>query len=77
MKLTRLTQLSYHDIIRRLRKLGFRFYRPGKAPHEVWVRDEDGRVIPVPHYKSKNIRKGTVKAIIREIGIGVDEFFKL
>jgi len=57
--------------------LGLRFYRPGKGSHEVWVRDEDGRIIPVPHYKGKNILKGTVRAIIREIGTNVDEFFKL
>jgi len=35
----RLRELSYRDLTRRLRKLGFRFYRHGKGSHELWVRD--------------------------------------
>ncbi|MEW5843677.1 MAG: type II toxin-antitoxin system HicA family toxin [Bacteroidota bacterium] len=70
----KLTELSYQDIIKRIKKFGFRFYRQGKGSHELWVRDEDGKVIPVPHHKGKSIRKGTVKAIIQEIGVTVDKF---
>jgi len=72
-----LRELSYTEVIRRLRKLGFRFYRRGKGSHELWVRDNDGRVVPVPRYKGKKIRKGTVRAIIREIGLTVEEFMDL
>lgn len=72
-----LRELSYPEVTRRLRKLGFRFYRHGKGSHELWVRDTDGRVVPVPHYRGKKIRKGTVRAIIREAGVGVEEFMKL
>lgn len=43
-----LRELNYQETTRRLRKLGFRFYRHGKGSHELWVRDADGRVIPVP-----------------------------
>jgi predicted RNA binding protein YcfA (HicA-like mRNA interferase family) len=39
------------------------------------VRNSDGKVVPVPHYRGKNIRKGTVRAIIREIGVTLEEFF--
>jgi len=70
----KLTELSYHDIIKRIKKYGFRFYRQGKGSHELWVRDEDGKVIPVPHHKGKSNRKGTFKAIIQEIGVTVDKF---
>ena len=73
----KLRELSYQEVIRRLRKLGFRFYRQGKGSHELWVRDTDGRVVPVPHYQGKNIRKGTVRAIIREVGVTVTEFMEL
>ena len=72
-----LRELSYRELTRRLRKLGFRFYRQGKGSHELWVRDSDGRVVPVPHHRGKNIRKGTVGAIIREVGIGIAEFMDL
>lgn len=72
-----LRDLSYREVTRRLEKLGFRFHRQGKGSHELWVRDSDGRVIPVPHYRGKNIRKGTVRAIIREAGVSVEEFMDL
>ena len=75
--MTRLRELNYREVIHRLRELGFRFYRQGKGSHELWVRDADGRVIPVPRHKGKKIRKGTVRAIIREVGVSVEEFMKL
>jgi len=46
-----LRELNYQEVVHRLRKLGFRFYRRGKGSHELWVRDSDGRVVPVPHYR--------------------------
>ncbi len=75
--MAKLRELNYQEVTRRLRKLGFRFYRRGKGSHELWVRDADGRVVPVPHYRGKNIRKGTVGAIIREVGVSVEEFMQL
>ena len=75
--MAKLRELSYTEIIRRLRKLGFRFYRQGKGSHELWVRDADGTVVPVPHHKGKKIRKGTVRAIIREVGVSVEDFMRV
>lgn len=37
----------------------------------------DGRVVPVPHHRGKSVRKGTVRAIIREVGVSVEEFMGL
>ena len=75
--MSKLTELSYIDVTSKLRNLGFRFYRQGKGSHELWVRDSDSRVIPIPHHKGKKIRKGTIRAIIRETGLNVDEFMIL
>jgi predicted RNA binding protein YcfA (HicA-like mRNA interferase family) len=74
---TRLRGLTYRDIVKRLKKLGFRFYRQGKGSHELWVRDNDGKVIPLPKHGSKEIRRGTVRAIIRELELTVREFMEL
>ncbi len=68
-----LRELTYAQVTRALARLGFRFYRHGKGSHELWVRDSDGKAVPVPHH-SKPIRKDTVRAIIRECGIGLREF---
>jgi predicted RNA binding protein YcfA (HicA-like mRNA interferase family) len=75
--MAKLRELSYLEVTRRLRKLGFRFYRHGKGSHELWVRDADGRAVPVPHHRGKTIRKRTVGQIIREVGVSVDEFMSL
>ena len=72
-----LRELSTNEVRQRLKKLGFRFYRQGKGSHELWVRDEDGKVIPVPNYRGKAIRKGTIRAIIRECGLSVKAFMEL
>jgi predicted RNA binding protein YcfA (HicA-like mRNA interferase family) len=52
-----LRELNYQKIISRLKKLGFRFYRQGKGSHELWVRDDDGKVIPIPHHRGKKYAK--------------------
>ena len=75
--MTKLRELSTREVKKRLKILGFRFYRQGKASHEIWVIDKDGKIIPVPSYKGKNIRKGTIAAIIRELEMNMDEFMKL
>ncbi|MBL1210720.1 type II toxin-antitoxin system HicA family toxin [Geminocystis sp. GBBB08] len=72
--MTKLRELTYLEVTNRLKFFGFRFYRQGKGSHELWVRDNDGLVIPVPHHQGKTIRKGTIRAIIREINITVEEF---
>ena len=73
----RLRGMKYREVTARLKKLGFRFYRQGKGSHELWVRDSDGKVIPVPRYKTKDIRKGTIARIIKEIGLSIGEFMEL
>jgi predicted RNA binding protein YcfA (HicA-like mRNA interferase family) len=71
-----LTELTYREVTARLRRVGFRFFRHGKGSHELWARDSDGSVVPVPHH-AKPIRKGTLRAIIRETGLSVEEFMDL
>jgi len=67
--------MSYNEVITRIKRYGFRFYRQGKGSHELWVRDEDGKVVPVPR-TSKDIKNGTVRAIIRIVGVSVKEFME-
>lgn len=73
--MAKLRELNYKELTARLKKLGFVYYRSDKGSHELWVRNSDGKVVPVPHYRGKNIRKGTVRAIIREIAVTLEEFF--
>jgi len=72
--MSKLPELRYREVVKRLRYFGFRLYRQGKGSHELWVRDADGVVVPIPHHQGKVIRKGTLRAIIREVGVSVDKF---
>ena len=64
--------IKYRKLVARLKKHGFRFYRQGRGSHELWVRDSDGKFVPIPH--KKEIKAGTLGAIIREMGLTPEEF---
>lgn len=73
--MSRLSPISYEKLTKKLRSIGFEFYRQGKGSHELWKRDE--RIIPIPKHKGKDISKGMLKAILNEIPLGVEEFNNL
>jgi predicted RNA binding protein YcfA (HicA-like mRNA interferase family) len=73
--LTRLPQLSGRDVVKALSKLGYEkdhqrgshiVLRQSSYPH---------RRIVVP--ERDTVAKGTLRAIIREIGLSVDQFHEL
>jgi predicted RNA binding protein YcfA (HicA-like mRNA interferase family) len=72
----RLAGFKYREVVKRLRLFGFAFDRPGPGSHEVWRHRESGRKVTVPHH-AKDMAEGTLRAILRESGIDVDEFLKL
>ena len=71
----RLSGFKYHEVARRLRAFGYYFDRHGPGSHEVWRHTVTGRKVTVPHH-SKDFAEGTLRAILRETGIPVDEFLK-
>jgi predicted RNA binding protein YcfA (HicA-like mRNA interferase family) len=58
-----------------LRKFRFVFDRPGPGSHEVWRQAETGRKVTIPHH-ARDMAEGTLRAILREAGISVDDFLK-
>ena len=71
----RLAGFKYREVARRLRKFGFEFDRPGPGSHEVWRHAVTGRKVTVPHH-ARDVAEGTLRAILREAEINVDEFLK-
>lgn len=65
--------LTYREITRRLRQLGFELYRQGKGSHEIW-RHPDGRWTTVPNHGNKVISRRTMKSILDSIGIDGEAF---
>lgn len=71
----RLSGFKYREVVRRLRTFGFTFDRSGAGSHELWRNATDGRKITLPHH-SRDLAEGTLRAILREARIDVDEFLR-
>jgi predicted RNA binding protein YcfA (HicA-like mRNA interferase family) len=71
----RLAGFKYREVARKLRAFGFTFDRPGPGSHEVWRHPATGRKVTLPHH-SRDVAEGTLRAILREAGINLDEFLK-
>ena len=71
----RLAGFSYREVARRLRAFGFAFDRPGPGSHEVWRHTETGRKVTIPHH-AREMAEGTLRAVLRQAGIDVDEFLR-
>ncbi|MDP4198275.1 MAG: type II toxin-antitoxin system HicA family toxin [Bacteroidota bacterium] len=72
----RLAGFSYREVVRRLRLLGFTFDRHGAGSHEVWRHSISGRKVTVPRH-ARDMAEGTLRAILREAAIAVDDFLNL
>ena len=71
----RLSGFKYRDVARRLKVFGFAFDRHGPGSHEVWRHSTSGRKVTVPHH-ARDMAEGTLRAILRETGIDVEDFLK-
>ena len=69
----RLAGFKYREVARRLRRLGYMFDRPGPGSHEVWRHARTDRKVTVPRH-SRDMAEGTLRAILREARIDVDDF---
>ena len=67
--------LSYRDVIKKVRKAGFVFKRATGGTHEIWWNDEKKKTVVIPHHHE--IRSGTLRNIIRQMGINNKDFLKL
>lgn len=71
----RLSGFKYREVARRLRTFGYAFDRPGPGSHEVWRNTASGRKVTLPHH-ARDMAEGTLRAILREAEIDVEDFLK-
>ena len=69
----RLAGFKYRDVVRKLRKLGWEFDRQAAGSHEIWRHSESGRKVTIPNHPG-DMPEGTLRAILRQGEIDVDEF---
>ena len=73
----KLPALTSAEVIHKLRRAGFEFDRQAKGSHEIWFHATTHRRVVVPNHPGATIPKGTLRAIIRQSGLTVEEFTAL
>ena len=68
-----LSGFKYREIIKRLKRLGFEFDRQAAGSHEIWFNPKTRRYTTVPNHPG-DMPEGTLRAILKESGITLDEF---
>jgi predicted RNA binding protein YcfA (HicA-like mRNA interferase family) len=72
--MSKLPDVSGDECVKVLKKVGFSFIRQ-KGSHIIMRREEPYRKVVVLAYKE--IPRGTLRSIIRQAGLSVDEFIEL
>ncbi len=65
------------EVIKVLRKAGFRFKRQSGSSHAIYFRDADKKRTTVPIHSGKMIKRKTLKAILDTSGITIADFEKM
>jgi mRNA interferase HicA len=67
--------MNYKDLTRKLRVLGcHEISRRGRGSHRKWFNPSSGRGTTVPDWGNRDLKEGTIKAILRQLGIDRADF---
>ncbi|MCY7322793.1 MAG: type II toxin-antitoxin system HicA family toxin [Phormidesmis sp. CAN_BIN36] len=72
--MSKLPIVSGADCVRALEKIGFVVDRQ-RGSHIILVREDPRTTVSIPNYKE--LDRGTLRAIPRQVGLSVDEFSAL
>lgn len=72
--MSKLPCISGVECIRVLKRIGFEIVRQ-KGSHIIVRRDDPYSEVVVPNHRE--LARGTLRAIIRQVGLSVDEFIEL
>lgn len=67
--------LPYRTVIKKARRAGFIFRRNTGGTHEIWWNEEKKKTCVIPHHHE--IKSGTLKNILRQMGLTEEEFNRL
>jgi predicted RNA binding protein YcfA (HicA-like mRNA interferase family) len=73
----RLPTASGQRVIRALNRAGFHLERIVGSHHVLTNRYDPRRTVTVPVHSNRDLKPGTLRAIIRQAGLTVEEFSKL
>ena len=70
----KLPVIKARELFKVLKKLGF--YKYHQVGSHIQLKHSDGRRTTVPYHPSQEIRRGTLKAIIDDLDMTVEQFIK-
>jgi predicted RNA binding protein YcfA (HicA-like mRNA interferase family) len=71
--MSKLPVVKDRDVVRALKRLGFMEARQQGTSHLV-LRHPDGRMASVPMHPGRDVPRGTLRAILRDIEVPVEQF---
>jgi len=71
----RLSGFNYRQIVKKLHRQGFEFDRQAAGSHEIWHNLGAGRYTTIPNHPG-DMPEGTLRAILKQAGISLDDFLK-
>lgn len=67
--------MKYREIARKLKTLGCEeLPRRGKGSHRIWLNPASGKISPVPNWGSKDLKIGTLRGIVKQLGLEWKKF---
>lgn len=69
----RLSGFRYRDIVKRIKRFGFSFYRQGAGSHEIWYNPETKKFTTIPNHPG-DMPEGTLRAILKQANIVPEDF---
>ncbi len=71
--MSKLLSLKVREVIRKLKKAGYVEWRH-RGGYLALYRECDGLTVTIPTHFSKDVPKGTLRAIIKEANLSVEQF---
>lgn len=66
--------MKYAELVKKLKRLGCEYARPGAGSHEIWINPGTGMAAPIPYHRSKDIGPKLLARILGQLGISHREF---
>ena len=66
--------MIYREVSKKLKTLGCEeLPRHGAGSHRVWHNPKNGKIAPLPDWGAKDLKLGTLRAVIRQLGLDWQE----
>ncbi len=69
----RLAGFRYREIVKRLKRYGFKFDRQAAGSHEIWYNPQTNCYTTIPNHPG-DMPEGTLRAILKQAGITPEDF---